>query len=568
MISTTSNRISYAGNGATTVFSFPFKWTASAAVKVILRDDRTAEATYGDEVVKTLTTHYTLSATSGAAGTGSVTMLSAPATGFTLVIVPIETYLQATDYVENSAMPAEVQEAALDKLTMLTQQLKDKADRSVKLTEGFSDTFTTDLPSTVDGKAGYLLGLNPTEDGFIYVDPTTVTSGVAWGGITGTLSDQTDLQSALDLKANLASPTFTGVPAAPTAAPGTNTTQVASTAFVTTAVASASVSDGDKGDITVSGSGATWSVDANAITNAKSAQMATLTIKGNNTGGASDPLDLTVAQTAAILPAMVGDSGAGGTKGLVPAPATGDTAAGKYLKADGTWAVPPGGGGTGDVVGPASAVDNAVARYDSTTGKLIQDSKVTVDDNGRVMTMNVGNGASTAASTGVELNENSVITGYLRTAADRLSWIMKPPGNGGIFKFLSASGAFNSIFSGSATADRTYGLPDYNLNLGRTSSTFTGTSVTPTAAIDETFLYNAGSAQSFSTTGFGTLTSLPNGYRATIMGSSDTNTLSIADSDISNGRLMNGDAVLGIGMAITFEYNSTLARMVEISRNF
>lgn len=33
--------------------------------------------------------------------------------------------------------------------------------------------------------------------------------GGSWGSITGTLSDQTDLQAALDLKANLASPTFT-----------------------------------------------------------------------------------------------------------------------------------------------------------------------------------------------------------------------------------------------------------------------------------------------------------------------------------------------------------------------
>ena len=37
-------------------------------------------------------------------------------------------------------------------------------------------------------------------------------------------------------KADLASPTFTGTPAAPTAAAGTNTTQIATTAFVTTAV--------------------------------------------------------------------------------------------------------------------------------------------------------------------------------------------------------------------------------------------------------------------------------------------------------------------------------------------
>lgn len=38
----------------------------------------------------------------------------------------------------------------------------------------------------------------------------TVSSAVAWGAITGTLSNQSDLQTALNLKATLASPTFTG----------------------------------------------------------------------------------------------------------------------------------------------------------------------------------------------------------------------------------------------------------------------------------------------------------------------------------------------------------------------
>jgi hypothetical protein len=38
----------------------------------------------------------------------------------------------------------------------------------------------------------------------------------------------------------------------------------------------------------------------------------------------------------------------------------------------------------GDVVGPASATDNAIARYDTTTGKLIQNSTVTVSDAGVV----------------------------------------------------------------------------------------------------------------------------------------------------------------------------------------
>jgi hypothetical protein len=45
-------------------------------------------------------------------------------------------------------------------------------------------------------------------------------------------------------------------------------------------------------------------------------------------------------------PLMVGDSGSGGTAGNVPAPPSGAAAAGKFLKADGTWEVPPGSGGT------------------------------------------------------------------------------------------------------------------------------------------------------------------------------------------------------------------------------
>lgn len=49
------------------------------------------------------------------------------------------------------------------------------------------------------------------------------------------------------------------------------------------------------------------------------------------------------------------------------------------------------GGGTGDVVGPASATDNAVARFNSTTGKLVQNSNAVVDDNAN-LTLSVPTG--------------------------------------------------------------------------------------------------------------------------------------------------------------------------------
>jgi len=45
-------------------------------------------------------------------------------------------------------------------------------------------------------------------------------------------------------------------------------------------------------------------------------------------------------------------------------------------------------GGTGDVVGPASATDNAITRFDTTTGKLIQNSTVTLDDTGNIINAN------------------------------------------------------------------------------------------------------------------------------------------------------------------------------------
>jgi len=43
-----------------------------------------------------------------------------------------------------------------------------------------------------------------------------------------------------------------------------------------------------------------------------------------------------------------------------------------------------GGGGSGDVTGPGSSTDNAIARYDLATGKIIQNSGVTIDDSNNI----------------------------------------------------------------------------------------------------------------------------------------------------------------------------------------
>jgi hypothetical protein len=75
-------------------------------------------------------------------------------------------------------------------------------------------------------------------------------------------------------------------------------------------------------------------------------------------------------------------------------------------------AVGPGTLGVGDVLGPASANDNRVARFDGASGKLLQNSVAALDDSGNASGfVSVAIGATPATVGAVRLTNNQFIFG-------------------------------------------------------------------------------------------------------------------------------------------------------------
>jgi len=136
-VSTTTLKNSYSGNGSTTAFAYTFPINTTTEITVIER------SATGIEVVKaqgTGSTNYGI-ADNGATG-GTVTMVTAPAAGTTLVILRNTTLTQETDYVANDVFPAETHEDALDKLQMQNQELQEELDRSIKISRTNTMTST------------------------------------------------------------------------------------------------------------------------------------------------------------------------------------------------------------------------------------------------------------------------------------------------------------------------------------------------------------------------------------------------------------------------------------------
>jgi hypothetical protein len=214
-------------------------------------------------------------------------------------------------------------------------------------------------------------------------------------------------------------------------------------------ITAAKMADGDHGDFTYATNVA--SIDAGAVTAAKMA--ASLDLSGKTavavpTIAGSTDNDTSAASTAFVqaVAATKQDADADLTIAAGASAASNSTFFGKNASGTvGFHSV----SGSGDVVGPASATDNAIARFDTTTGKLIQNSAVTIDDS--------GNMSGIAALT---------ITGALSVGSLT-------------FEGATADDYETSFAVVDPTADRTITFPNDTGTVALTGSSFSGSYGTP-----------------------------------------------------------------------------------------
>jgi len=161
-----------------------------------------------------------------------------------------------------------------------------------------------------------------------------LSTGTSWGTSYGTTGSGTDVVL-------VDSPGLTGIPTAPTAAPGTNSVQIATTAFVTAAAFSAAL-PGQAGNagkfITTNGTTASWAYVPVGGIDATGTLSSTTFLAGDGTWSTITSSKITATGTASANTFLSG-AGAWSAIPMAGIAATGTPDATNYLRGDGTWSV-------------------------------------------------------------------------------------------------------------------------------------------------------------------------------------------------------------------------------------
>ena len=121
------SRASYQGNGSTASFPVPFYFLNADDLDVILVTDEPLTVT-----TLLLSRDYTITGVGNPQG-GAVLTTIPPPSQSKLIILRNISLTQLTHYVPNDPFPAKSHERALDKLTMIAQQMSEVLSRTITL---------------------------------------------------------------------------------------------------------------------------------------------------------------------------------------------------------------------------------------------------------------------------------------------------------------------------------------------------------------------------------------------------------------------------------------------------
>lgn len=199
-VASTSNRVSYSGNGSTTAFAFAYPYRASSDLIVNVRTTAT-----GAESLKVEGSDYTVSGTptsdAGGFASGTVTFGTAPASGTQVHIDRVPTTTQTADLIAGDGLQPNSWEGAIDKLTLITQELDARFARTL-LQPRTAANRNLILPEPSSTTAGTYLRYNSAGTGLEAsgTAPTINTISVKDYGATGngTTDDTTAVQAAIN----------------------------------------------------------------------------------------------------------------------------------------------------------------------------------------------------------------------------------------------------------------------------------------------------------------------------------------------------------------------------------
>ncbi len=187
-VTDTTNTVQEAGNGSKTVFTFDFKAFQASDLKVFEVDQTTLVATE-----LTITTHYTVSLNTITEG-GTITYVTAPASGKDSFIKRELAFTQATDVDTEGSIPADSLNNEYDRSRMIDIQLKETLDRALTFAETSAlsgvvfpegpDAATRALTIPAWDSAGTALELI-TVSSVVNTDPIAVKGDIVQGGTAG-----------------------------------------------------------------------------------------------------------------------------------------------------------------------------------------------------------------------------------------------------------------------------------------------------------------------------------------------------------------------------------------------